>query len=699
MATYEQLMDAARRADAANDGAAAKRFLELAIEARGTPTGADAMRARGLASPDPAAANAEAAAGVQQARDQALIAENPVGARAVSLLQGAPFVGSYTDEALGALGGEHVRDKIRAVHGAFQRERPNEDMAWKLAGGVVGSAPLAAAAIPSLGAAVPASMGLRVLGGAAVGGGTGAIEGGVYGYGLEGDRAANAREGAAIGGIAGGTLGGLFPLASAGVSAVTRKLLDRPSKAAAKAAGLSPTSTEALLAALNSDDAMTGAGRGRIAQAGPGAMLADAGGSVQNLLDTSIQRSGPGARVASEAISDRAAAAGQSVRQGLGNLAPSSQVAVKGTPLGQLYDAAYQTPIDYSSKAGRNLEGLLSRVPKRYIDAANELIAADINSSGVKQILADVADDGRVTFREMPTVEQIDKITRGINAVVRREEGAGALGGQTDLGRTFGNLSREIRKNLKEAVPAYGKALDSAATEIGARQAQEFGQTAFRASVTRAEIAEEMASMGAAERAHLKIGVRQGIEEAMDNVKRTVTDPNVDAREATKAIKDFSSKAARDKLALIFGDKEAAAFTKQLEEAASALDLRAGVARNSQTFARQETDRIVRDRLGSGPIETLARGEPVGATKRIVQALTGRTPANTATREQQVYAEIARLLTGPRGDEAIRAMQMLEGIGASRPISQAAANRVGQATAGAVALPGYLLGTRSSQGR
>ena len=95
MATYEQLMDAARRADAANDGAAAKRFLELAIEARGTPTGADAMRARGLASPDPAAANAEAAAGVQQARDQALIAENPVGARAVSLLQGAPFVGSH----------------------------------------------------------------------------------------------------------------------------------------------------------------------------------------------------------------------------------------------------------------------------------------------------------------------------------------------------------------------------------------------------------------------------------------------------------------------------------------------------------------------------------------------------------------------------------------------------------------------------
>ena len=44
MATYEQWMEAARRADAAGDGSAAKRFLELAQEAKS----GQSPRAQGL---------------------------------------------------------------------------------------------------------------------------------------------------------------------------------------------------------------------------------------------------------------------------------------------------------------------------------------------------------------------------------------------------------------------------------------------------------------------------------------------------------------------------------------------------------------------------------------------------------------------------------------------------------------------------
>jgi hypothetical protein len=213
----------------------------------------------------------------------------------------------------------------------------------------------------------------------------------------------------------------------------------------------------------------------------------------------------------------------------------------------------------------------------------------------------------------------------------------------------------------------------------------------MRSTVTRADLQDEIASMGQAELAHMRMGLRQGVEETLDNVRRTVTDPNVDARQATQAIKDFSSDAAREKLRMVFG-QGADPFIQQLDEAARALELRGGVATNSRTFGRQEVDRTIRDRLHGGPVEQLARGEPLNATKGVVQALTGRNAAGNAAREQNVYNEIARLLTESRGGAAVSTMQILEQLAASRPLTAATANQAGRLGAGSMALPAYLLG-------
>lgn len=675
------------------------KIKEVARKAAGGPamSGADAMRARGLSSPDPTAANAAAEGGIQSARDEAFVAENPVKARVQAFNAGLPFVGSYMDEIAGAIGPEGAQDRMRAETEAFARARPGQDMALRIGGGVAGSLPAALAAAPAAAAAAPASLLGRSAAGLGAGLGLGAAEGGVYGYGAgEGDgRGASAAQGAVIGGVAGGVLGAAAPLVSDGVAGVAQALSNRPSAAAAKTMGLSPTSLEAVMMNLGADDAMSGAGAQRIASAGPGAMLADAGESAQNLLDTAIQRSGPGARIAREAIEGRAAQAGQTVRDGLNTLAPKGQIAVKGTPMRELYDAAYSAPIRYDTPAGDRIRELLPRVPKAVIDRANRLIQMDTDAINPRQIMASIDDAGGVTFTEPPNVLQLDYITRALNDVARAGDGQGALGGSTNEGRIFGKLARQIRSAVRETVPEYGKALDTAATEIGARQAQEFGQTAMRSTVTRAEIADEMASMGAAEVAHMRIGLRQGVEEALDNVRRTVTDGNVDARQATQALRDFSSDAAREKLRMIFGEKAAAGFISQLDEAARALELRGAVATNSKTFARTETDRAVKDRLFSGPVARAQEGEPLGATKSIVQALTGRTPAKKAAMEADVYAEIARLLTQPQGGAAVQTMQMLEQIAASRPIAEALAGRAGRATAGAIALPAYHLATRN----
>lgn len=661
-------------------------------------TGADAMRARGLSSPDPAEANAAAEGGIQSARDEAFVAENPLKARVQAFNAGLPFIGSYMDEIAGVLPGapEDATERMRAEQEAFARARPGQDMGLRMAGGVVGSLPALAAA-PAVAASAPASLLGRSAAGLGGGMALGAGEGAVYGYGAgEGaERGSEAATGALIGGAAGGMLGAAAPVVSDAVAGVARALGNRPSKAAARQMGLSPTSVEALLMNLNADDALSGAGAQRIASAGPGAMLADAGESAQNLLDTAMQKSGPGARVAREAVETRAAQAGDTVRQGLDTLAPAGQVAVKGTPMRELYDRAYSAPIDYSGDAGRRIDDLLPRVPKSIIDRANRLIQMDTDAVNPRQIMASVSDNGSVTFTEKPNVLQLDYITRALNDVARAGDGQGALGGSTNEGRVFGKLARQIRGAVRETVPEYGKALDTAATEIGARQAQELGQTVMRSNVTRAEIAEEMASMGAAEVGHLRIGLRRGVEEALDNVRRTVTDGNIDARQATQALRDFSSDAARDKLKLVFGDQAAQGFIAQLDEAARALELRGAVATNSKTFARTETDRTVKDRLFSGPVARAAEGESIGTVKSVVQALTGRTPAKKAAMEADVYGEIARLLTQPQGGAAVQTMQQLERLGLSRAITDAAARRAGRTVAGAAALPGYQLTTRA----
>lgn len=121
------------------------------------------------------------------------------------------------------------------------------------------------------------------------------------------------------------------------------------------------------------------------------------------------------------------------------------------------YDAAYATPIDYASDAGRNLESLIGRVERAApgtIALANRLMAGEGVQS--QQIMANVAEDGSVTFTRMPDTQQIDYITRALNHMAESGDGRGAMGGTTDIGRVLGNLARDIRGSLREVNPQYG---------------------------------------------------------------------------------------------------------------------------------------------------------------------------------------------------------------------------------------------------
>lgn len=639
--------------------------------------------------------------------DAKAIAEQKGGSWAGSFIKGMPFIGEYADELVG--GGYPVKTEVaRQMQEKFAHDNPKTAMAGQLATG--------ATAIPALvmsGQALP-TIGKGMVGATATGLGYGStgglLEGAVSGYG-EGrtpeDRIAKAKERGAIGAVVGGGLGAVAPVVAAGIGKGARNVIDRFSvnREAAKL-GVSRAAADAVTGAMRADDTLGVAGGRNMVRAGEDAMLADAGGTAQSMLDTAIQRSGTGGRIAANAVGERAALS--SGRLGM------TMDAVLGKPEGinkaardisqasskareAAYKFAHSKPIDYASSAGRKVEDVFSRVPKSVlrsaIDEANDAMLA----AGEKnmQILADIADDGSISFREMPNMRQADELKKALGSVAKNN--VDQFGRPTAAGARASSLAKELRDALTEAVPAYKSALKLGGDKIAEDQALELGARLLSPSVTREAVREGVKGITDAERKQLGLGLRQHIDDAMANVTKAISDPNVDAREAAKALKDLSSRAAREKVTMAIGADKAKVLFRELEKAEASLNLKAATAQNSKTFARQSMDDAVKATRG-GVIDAVKEGRPMEAPRRLWQQLTGATDQAKRAEDDKLYAEIAQILTGPRGPDAMRALQSLMKIYQTGAGNQALARSVGNGAAAALALPAYQKGTQSAEG-
>lgn len=624
-----------------------------------------------------------------------------IGATAVS---GFPFVGQWFDEAAGA--GDPVRQQVaRERMKGFEAANPKTAAGLRIAGGL-STLPLLRGASGMLPATLPAQVGLGLVGGGVGGAAEGAISG--YGRGETPEtRADYAQKDALIGGGLGAAFGAAAPLVARGASWATQNIADAlTTNRQARSAGMDPRVAKALARGMQADDALTGAGANRIAAAGPDAMLADAGPTARSMLDTAIQRAGPAARLATEAVDGRAVAARQNLETALdatlGNpngiraaakdIADSSSAARSAA-----YEAAYAQPIDYASQAGQAVEDVFNRTPPTLLRSAITRANDEMLVAGKRnmQILADIAPDGTVSFREMPNAIQVDMLKRKLGDMAA--EAVDQFGRPTSEGRMIGQLAKELRDAGVKAIPGYDKALKLGGDKIAEDTALDLGTKLFSPATTREMVAERTAGMMPAERARLAQGLRSKIDEALANVQRTVMDGNTDAREAVKIIKDFSSRANREKLAAAIGGPEAEALLQEVDRAAMALDLRAGVAANSRTYARQVMDDTIAP--SGGAVEALMRGEPVNAGKRAIQAMTGFTDDAMRARKDKIAADIAMALTGPRGQNAVRALNALNAVGSTGARNAIASQLLGRSIASGLALPAFLEGKRAARSK
>lgn len=577
---------------------------------------------------------------------------------------------------------DQALDEVRGANKQAEAANPGTYLAGQITGGVGSAAKLAQSGLSLTARLAPnASMLARVGAGAA----EGAAMGGAYGVGSgEGaeDRTYKGLENAAVGGI----MGGAMPVIARGASAAYRNIADRVAASrVAQQTGFQPEVSRMVSNVLEADGTLGPQGMANMDRAGAEAMLADAGPNARSVLDTAIQRGGPGAVSARSAIDARVARGSADINSALDGAfgAPegveTARAAIREGTAGArsgAYNAAYATPIDYAAPHGQAIEGLVkSRVPASVIHDANRLMRLEGHES--KQILAKIAEDGSVVYEKLPDVRQLDYITRALNQAAESGDGAGALGGQTTIGRAYQNLSREIRQNLRTAVPEYGNALDTAADPIRRSQAVQLGSKLLSPSMSRDQVANAVDGMSAAEREALAQGIRSRFDDTLANVTRTVADGDTTAREGIKALKDMSSRASRQKVIEAIGQERAKPLFDELDRVATSFELRASVAENSKTFARQAVSGRIDEITAPGAIGTLAQGKPLNAAQRVAQALTGQTPERIAVKQNEIYSQIADLLTRPR-DQAIPAFQAMTNYGNQSVANQARAARIAE---------------------
>lgn len=482
----------------------------------------------------------------------------------------------------------------------------------------------------------------------------------------------------------GGAVGAAVPVVAKGVSSGYRSIMDRrAANQAAEKAGASPEVARLLTDVMEADGTLGSQGARNMFRAGNEAMLADAGPNARSMLDTAIQGGGKGSVLAGNRISERVGRGASDLTTVLDDTmgAPqgvySAREAIRtGTAgaRGAAYDDAFSKAIDYAAPQAREIEEIVKgRVPGSAIRRANELMRLEGAQS--KQILASIADDGSVTFERLPDVRQLDYITRALNDVASEADGAGKLGGTTALGRAYENLSRDIRSRLRTLVPEYGKALDTAADAIERSNALRIGDRALSPSVPRDEFAATIRGMSAGEKQNVAQGIRSRIDEKLANVTRAVQDGDMDAREAIKGLKDLSSRAAREKVTAVIGEEPAKRLFKELDRITTSFELRASVAENSKTFARDATREVVRAKAAPGAAGTLAQGRPLNAAQRIAQALTGQTDEAVKGRETALFSEIADYLTRPAA-QAIPAFRAMTDYSAQTTANQLRANEI-----------------------
>jgi len=634
-----------------------------------------------------------------------------------SSVRGLPFVGSYGDEAVGVVGGEGARREYQDAAALMEEQHPGMDTALRLGSGITATGALLKGAqflpaalqpgfISNMGGKSLARRTLASGGGAALGAGA---EGAIYGAGIDedGTRGGNAAKYGVMQALIGGGIGSAMPIVGDALQAGANKIADVANRVSRPATlpGMSREASDQVLTHARYAD-VAGEGLDEIRRAGGQGILADIPG-MQSLTDQAVNMSPAGANIAGRAVNDRAAAAGTALGQSFdavmggpeGSKAISRSIREAAQPgIKNAYQTAYQAVIDYSTQAGQKIRSILDRAPQSQVQAAIEKAKARMVWDGIEnsQLPEVVIENGQVQFRKPPNVMQLDYIKRAFDSIA--EDGTDAFGKMTDDARFAGNVARTLKKAIGEAVPDYLTALGRASDEFTLQRSVRMGEGLLSPNTTREAVTDWLDGAGALDRQAAIRALRSNIDERIANATHAAGVPEGVA-EARKIFANMSSKAARTKMRAVLGDQADAVF-RALDEAEKALELRTTVARGSDTAPRMVGDaqlKTAQDYSAGGIVREAASGGVASAPKRVLEIAAANTPADKAARNEEIYREIAQLLTGPKGQAAEDAAKQIAAMLNYIPQRQQASAAIGDIVSKILGLAGYQSATQAQR--
>lgn len=473
-----------------------------------------------------------------------------------SLAQGATF--GFADELeslIKSLAGQGTYEQnLAALELAKQKygqQNPKTALTTEIAGG------LPYALLPFLGTARYAQMAREAApmvragvtaGSSAV---TGALTGALSGAGGAGigERMAGAQAGGALGGI----VGGAAPAVTKGVGMAGSKVVDVTSgipvvQQAGKAIGLATGQTvdaanraKAKLLEAMYRDKVSPADLEKMIQAAtkPVGIVDIAGENVRSLADVAQKYPSEARQAAKLALEERAAGQGERIQGDISK-----------------YLGGFTDPFEYTTAIAQRQKQVSSPLYQKayaYGEVTDPKVLKFLElpqfKTATKEAQALLAAEGRTVDMSRPTVETLDNIKRGLDALIEKE--TDSFGKVTKLGQIYKTKKNEFLSELDSAVPDFGRARAAFAGEAELLDATKLGKDFYKQ--TAAEANRTFAKLSPSEQEAYKVG-------ALDAVKEKITTAK-DTADIRKRI--FGSPAERQRVSSLFPDD---ATFKQFEK-------------------------------------------------------------------------------------------------------------------------------------
>jgi hypothetical protein len=203
----------------------------------------------------------------------------------------------------------------------------------------------------------------------------------------------------------------------------------------------------------------------------------------------------------------------------------------------------------------------------------------------------------------------------------------------------------------KNGESAYEKATRLGQDKITRTNALEIGGDILNPKLSRKKLSTLMLDAGDSEKEMARLGLRGSIEDLLANVKSTINSPDIDLNQMNVLLKTLSTDNVKGKLKVILGDQKAKSVEKTLQMARAALELKAAIAKGSQTASRGVAAGNIDDVLSEGVFNKTLNVQPVAAGQELLQKVLAAKTI-TGKRKDLIMKELANALLGTKGISA-----------------------------------------------